>query len=94
MEATFSSDTLIDFQRTTRCYIPEDGTLHNHRCENLTPVALVRERTIPTERPPLVREVVPNLRIEGVTWSAQRIPTVDNLCFLDRLKPYTVLIMS
>jgi hypothetical protein len=27
---------LVDFQRTTRRYIPEDRTLHNHRCcENL-----------------------------------------------------------
>jgi hypothetical protein len=25
----------VDFQRTTRCYIPEDGSLHNYRCENL-----------------------------------------------------------
>jgi hypothetical protein len=24
-----------DFQRTTRRYIPEDRTLHNHRYENL-----------------------------------------------------------
>jgi len=23
------------------------------------------------------------LRIEGVTWSAQRVPTAVNLCFLD-----------
>jgi hypothetical protein len=35
MEAIFSSETSVDFQRTTRRYIPEDGTLHNHRCENL-----------------------------------------------------------
>jgi hypothetical protein len=41
-----------------------------------TSVALVRERTTPTERPPLVDEVSANfLRIEGVAWSAQRIPT-------------------
>jgi hypothetical protein len=47
-------------------------------------VALVRKRTIPTERPPLVGEVIANLwRIEGVTWSAQRIPTAVNLDFLD-----------
>jgi hypothetical protein len=26
---------VIDFQRTTQGYIPEDITLHNHRCENL-----------------------------------------------------------
>jgi hypothetical protein len=43
----------------------------------LNSVALVRERTIPTERPPPFGEV------RGVTWSAQRIPTAINLCFLD-----------
>jgi hypothetical protein len=35
MEAIFSSETSVDFQRTTRRYIPEGSTLHNHRCENL-----------------------------------------------------------
>jgi hypothetical protein len=25
----------LNFKRTTRCYIPDDRTLHNHRCENL-----------------------------------------------------------
>jgi hypothetical protein len=34
MEAIFSSETLVYFQRTTRRYI-SDGTLHNHRSENL-----------------------------------------------------------
>jgi hypothetical protein len=34
----------------------------------------VHERTIPTERPPLVGEVIANfLRIEGATWSAWRV---------------------
>jgi hypothetical protein len=37
MEATCSSETSIEFQRTTRPYIPEDSNLHNHRCVNLTP---------------------------------------------------------
>jgi hypothetical protein len=27
--------TPVDSQRTTLRYIPEDSTLHNHRCENL-----------------------------------------------------------
>jgi hypothetical protein len=36
MEAMCSSETSVDFQRTTRRYIPEDSTLHNNRCENLT----------------------------------------------------------
>jgi hypothetical protein len=35
MEAIFSSEMSVDTQRTTRRHIPEDGTLHNHRCENL-----------------------------------------------------------
>jgi hypothetical protein len=35
VEAIYSSETSVDTQRTTRLYIPEDGTLHNHRCENL-----------------------------------------------------------
>jgi hypothetical protein len=35
IEATFSSETSIDFQRTTRLYIPEDGTVHIDRCQNL-----------------------------------------------------------
>jgi hypothetical protein len=36
----------------------------------------VRERTISTERPPLVGEVIANfLRRGGATWSAWRIPT-------------------
>jgi hypothetical protein len=46
--------------------------------------ALVRQRTIPTERPPLVGEVSQLLQIEGVAWSAQRIATAVNFGFLDR----------
>jgi hypothetical protein len=43
---------------------------------HINSVASVRKETIPTERPPLVREVSTNiLRIEGATWSAGRIPT-------------------
>jgi hypothetical protein len=41
-------------------------------------------RTHKTERLPLLGEVNTNfLQIEGVAWSAQRIPTVVNLGFLD-----------
>jgi hypothetical protein len=35
MEAICSSETSVDFQRTTRRYIPEDSAFLNHRCENL-----------------------------------------------------------
>jgi hypothetical protein len=30
-----SSETSVATQRTTQRHIPEDDTLHNHRCENL-----------------------------------------------------------
>jgi hypothetical protein len=33
MEATCFSETSVDFQRTTRFYIPEDGTLHLLVCD-------------------------------------------------------------
>jgi hypothetical protein len=35
VEAICSSETSVDTQWTTQRYIPEDGTLHNHCCENL-----------------------------------------------------------
>jgi hypothetical protein len=35
MEAICSYETSVDFQRTTRRYAPEGGTLQNYRCENL-----------------------------------------------------------
>jgi hypothetical protein len=35
MEAICSSEISVDFQRTTRHYIPEERTLHNNHCENL-----------------------------------------------------------
>jgi hypothetical protein len=35
MEAICSSETSVETQRTIRRDIPEDDTLHNHRCENL-----------------------------------------------------------
>jgi hypothetical protein len=48
-------------------------------------VALVRERTIPTKRPPLVGKVSANFCGErGVTWSVRRIPYGRNLSFLER----------
>jgi hypothetical protein len=36
IEATYSSDTLVDFQRTARDYIPEDRTLHDFTLETRT----------------------------------------------------------
>jgi hypothetical protein len=45
------------------------------RLKKLNSVAWVRERTIPTERPPLVGEVSVNFfRIQSAAWSAWRIP--------------------
>jgi hypothetical protein len=35
MKTTCSFETSVDSQRMTLCYIPEDTTLLNHRCEKL-----------------------------------------------------------
>jgi hypothetical protein len=35
MEVKCSTETSVNFQQTTRLYVPKDKTLHNHRCENL-----------------------------------------------------------
>jgi hypothetical protein len=59
-EAVCSSETSVKFYQTSWCHIPEDLDLINKRslCVDLTKklklnsVTLVRERTIPTERPP------------------------------------------
>jgi hypothetical protein len=54
---------------------------------NTTPWPVVRKRTIPTERPPLIGEASAIfLRIEGVTWSTQRNPAFVNPGFLDRIR--------
>jgi hypothetical protein len=50
-------------------------------------MAVVRKRTIPTERPPLVGEVS---TVEGVAWSAQGILTAVNLGFLDRSRYFFI----
>jgi hypothetical protein len=44
MKATCFSETSVDTQRTTRRYIPEDGTLHIHRCENLKSYVAIFDR--------------------------------------------------
>jgi allantoicase len=35
MEAIYYSETSVDFDGSTRRYIPEDSALHNNRCENI-----------------------------------------------------------
>jgi hypothetical protein len=35
MEATYYSQTSVEFQWTTQQYVPKDRTLRNHRCENI-----------------------------------------------------------
>jgi hypothetical protein len=42
MEETCSFETSVDFQPTERRYIPEERTLHNHRCENLKSYVSIR----------------------------------------------------
>jgi hypothetical protein len=71
-------------------WIKQTMIVINQRKKNNS-VALVRKRIIPTQRPPLVGEVSAKLvRVEGVVWSAQRIPTAVNLGFLDRSRYFFI----
>jgi hypothetical protein len=59
---------------------------------NNNSVALVRKRTIPTERPPLVGEVSTNFC--GQRGVAQRIPYGRNLSYIDRaVEPLIIIII-
>jgi hypothetical protein len=52
MEATYSSETSVDFQRDTRRYLPEDRTLRNtetlRRKTVLGGIVLIDRRTMPS----------------------------------------------
>jgi hypothetical protein len=57
-------------------------------------VAVVRKRSIPTERPQLVGEVSANLLpVEVVALSAQRIPTAVNFGFLGRSRYFFIQVL-
>jgi hypothetical protein len=43
MEVTCSSETSVDFQRTTQRYIPKDRNIHNHRCEDFKSYILTED---------------------------------------------------
>jgi hypothetical protein len=82
-----------DLKTFKECVWIEISVKDNFNLKKLNSVALVRKLTIPTERPPLVGEVSANpLRVEGVTWSAQRIPTAVHLGFLDRSRYFFIQI--
>jgi hypothetical protein len=66
---------------TQNIFIEKKNKQNNNKKKNS--MALVRKRTIPTERPLLVGEVSANfLWAEGVAWSAERIPMAVILSFL------------
>jgi hypothetical protein len=49
METICSPETSVDFQRTTRLYVPEDSTLHNHSCENLRSWGILHDFSQPLQ---------------------------------------------
>jgi hypothetical protein len=46
MEAARTSETLVNFYQTTRCYNPEDSNLHTHRRENLKSYKRIEVRIV------------------------------------------------
>jgi hypothetical protein len=62
--------------------------LNEIKLKKKTSVALVRQRTMPTERPPLVGEVVPTFADRGCRVVSATDPPVVSLGFLDRSRYY------
>jgi hypothetical protein len=80
---------ILETHLTEKNYIklPRYKVYHINYPTGTNSVALICERTIPTERPPLVGKVSVNFcGWRGVAWSVQRIPYGRNLNFLDRLE--------
>jgi hypothetical protein len=46
-----ANETSVDCQRATWSYTPEDGTLHNHRCENIKSYLILSPTEIPSWTP-------------------------------------------
>jgi hypothetical protein len=56
MEAARTSETLVNFYQTTRCYNPEDSNLHTHRRENLKSYEVyVRQTWVVTQENPMTK---------------------------------------
>jgi hypothetical protein len=86
MEYTFEIKLSCIFVLSSRCVCRLISGANNKK---LNSVPGVRERTIPTERPPLVREVSAKLlRIEGVAWSTH-ISFNRIFCFLQRILSFS-----
>jgi hypothetical protein len=67
-----------EYYQTTHRSVPNDATIKSlqRNKQKTCSLVLVRERTIPTELPPLVGEVSGNfLRTDCVAWAAQRFST-------------------
>jgi hypothetical protein len=71
MEAARTSETLVNFYQTTRCYNPEDSNLHTHRRENLKSYSLLIVFIFETLAPMRITDGSPGNRFqyrEGHQW--------------------------
>jgi hypothetical protein len=76
MEAICSSETSVDIQRTTWRYIPEDSTLHNHRCENLRPA--MSNLYVSSNEPEVNLVALSSLQIIPPDCNSDPVETINN----------------
>ena len=88
-----STASQLSISQKTLETLPEDGNVMPKHAETtikklrgLSPRANSTDRAAAAGR----RSQCQLLRIEGVTWSAQRVPTAVNLCFLDRSRYFFI----
>jgi hypothetical protein len=81
VQVTRSSEAAVDFQRTTRSYIPEDRTLHKQLCKNLRAIENALLRRIPEPKKQRMTGEQRQLLIEKLhNWlSSPSMPTVRRI---------------
>jgi hypothetical protein len=88
MGETYSSETSVDFQWTTRCYIPEDRTLHNHRYENL--ISYIISRAF-REANSSVKSVDPICSVEAPGRQPRSLPLKSGPIYIKSITANTII---
>jgi hypothetical protein len=73
MEAARTSETLVNFYQTTRCYNPEDSNLHIHRRENLKSYSKRQAQSVSYDDDVLIAEAIENKIIAVTTTMSSKM---------------------
>jgi predicted metal-binding protein len=82
MEALCSSETSVATQVATRRHIPEDDTLHNHRCKNLKSYIIYLSTCLLLNSPKANYKVSTSKEINNKTHTHKKITANQGTCII------------